>query len=54
MNKIKITFEQIIQCPWCKKDVTVKNERKTLKEATKGEYEDTLKVEKYEQTKLTG
>ena len=48
----KITFSEEIKCPHCKKFLIVKKVRKIITEATKGEYEDEVIVEKSTQKRL--
>lgn len=52
MKDIKKVFEEEITCPWCKKGVVVKKEKKTITEAVSGVYKETVTVEKSKQTKL--
>lgn len=45
-KKSKITFESVIICPHCSKEVIVKQIRKTISKPIKGEYNDETIVEK--------
>ena len=52
MTEKKVTFEEEIKCPHCKKFLIVKKERKTITEPEKGEYEEKVIVEKSTQKRL--
>lgn len=53
MTEKKVTFEEEIKCPHCKKFLSVKKVRKIITESVKAEYEDKVIVEKSKQTRLS-
>lgn len=48
----KKLWEETITCPHCQKDIIIKKIRTIIEEPVKGEYKDSLKIEKSAQTKL--
>ena len=42
----KVTFETVIACPHCNKNITIRNERTLTNEPVKAEYDEDVVVEK--------
>ena len=51
-KKDKTTFERVIKCPYCEKELIVKNVKKLSNEPVKAEYDEELTVEKNTQQDL--
>lgn len=51
-NKGRLLHEQEVQCPHCRKHMTVSHVKRVIEKPVKGEYEDVIKIEPSKQSRI--